>query len=183
MIYDDDDQLFIYIASHGDFKEGIIKEGFLVFKDSKSTEEDEFNQTCLSHSDLLNYVNNIPCKHIFLVVDACYAGALDICNSSIRSENEYKDKDKDQFIRDKLEHKARIFLASSRKTEVSDGTKGQHSPFAFRVIETLRMKGGALGIVTIGDIKGNIDKAQGEPVLCNMPNNDPGSDFLFITRE
>ena len=74
MKYGEDDQLFIFIAGHGDFSDD-FREGYIIAKNS--LKDDPEVSTYLSHSQLRNIIDQIPCRHIFLVMDACFGGTFD----------------------------------------------------------------------------------------------------------
>ena len=72
--YRGDDQLFIFFAGHGTFVQD-FREGYLIAKNSIKDDSDA--STYLSHSQLRNIIDQIPCKHIFVVIDACFSGTFD----------------------------------------------------------------------------------------------------------
>jgi hypothetical protein len=174
-----DDQLMIFISGHGYFDE-VMKEGFIVTRDSKV--DDEFKESYIAHSSLMRMMNNIPCNHILVVLDVCYAGTFDDYVASNKGIDLYAEKGRDSFITDKLKYKTRIFLASTRKTQVSDGVPGEHSPFARKFLEALRTKGGADKILTMSEIMSVMDKLPSNPLKGEFKGNEPGSDFLLIVK-
>lgn len=179
MTFEEDDQLFIMIAGHGIY-DPIFKEGYLVAKNSKL--EDDGRQTYLSYSNLRTLLNNIPCKHIFLVLDACFGGTFDQSVSHRGDDNLYSGVGKDEFIIRKLKYKTRLYMTSGGKEYVPDGRPGQHSPFTRRLLEGLRSGGGEDHILTIGELNSFIDKVTPEPQKGQFGDNQPGSDFLFIKK-
>ncbi len=181
MQFNEDDQLFLFFAGHGKFDE-IFKEGFLVAKDSKR--EDENNETYISHAILKQRIENIPCKHIFLVIDACFGGALDplIAQGDSRGDNIYSEITKPEFIKRKLKFKTRKYLTSGGKEYVPDGRPGEHSPFTRKFLEALRSYGGNDGILTLSKINNYIEKVKPEPRFGGFGSDEPGSDFIFIVK-
>ena len=83
--FSDDDQLFIFIAGHGEFDE-IFKDGYIVPSDA--IKHDHNKKSYISHSNLRTIINNIPCKHIFLVMDVCFGGTFDPLLASRNIEKE-----------------------------------------------------------------------------------------------
>ena len=69
-----DDQLFIFIAGHGQFDD-IGKDGYIVAKDSKLN--DDTYDTYVPFSVLRTTIDNNPAKHIFLTMDVCFGGTFD----------------------------------------------------------------------------------------------------------
>jgi WD40 repeat protein len=178
--YSDGDQLFIFFAGHGSFDE-VTKEGFVVTKNSRK--DDISKTTYISHARLRQIIDNILCKHIFLVMDVCYAGTFDPLIAQLdRSEDEYSEVTKTEFINRKLKFKTRRFLTSGGKEYVPDGRPGMHSPFARKFLEALRSYGGKDGILTFGEIINYVEKVKPEPRTGEFGTNEPGSDFIFIAR-
>lgn len=178
--YDENDQLFIFIAGHGQFDE-VLGDGYIVAKDSRL--KDETKTSYISHSNLRTIVNNIPCKHIFLVVDACFGGTFDpLIAANLRGESEYVEATKSEFVQRKMKFKTRRFLTSGGKEYVPDGRPGQHSPFTRKFLEALRSYGGKDGILTINEILNYVEKVKPEPRAGEFGGNEPGSDFIFVAR-
>ena len=137
-----DDQLFIMFAGHGHFDQ-LFNQGYLVCKDSKITDEEKLSY--ISHSNLRSIIDNIPSKHIFLAIDACFGGTFDPYISSAAHRGGagiYDELENIEYINRKLKLRTRKFLTSGGKEYVSDGRPGQHSPFARKLLEALRSYGG-----------------------------------------
>ena len=179
----DDDQLFIFIAGHGEFDE-VFSEGYLVTKDSKSN--DEIKESYVSHSNLRTIINNIPCNHILLTMDVCFGGTFDpfVANSrGVERTGGYTGDDaKRLFIERKMKFDTRKFLTSGGKEYVPDGRPGYHSPFAAKLLEGLRGGGGDDGIITFGELFNFVERANPAPTQGSFGKNQPGSDFLFIKK-
>ncbi len=174
----DDDQLFIFIAGHGEFDK-YFRDGYIVCKDSKL--EDESKSSFMSHSNLRTIINNIPCKHVFLVMDVCFGGTFDQFIAQRGNEN-YKGMDNSEFINRKLKYRTRIYLTSGGKEYVPDGRPGHHSPFAHNFIEALSSGGGEDNILTVSELMRYVEKTIPEPRKGGFGSNQPGSDFLFIVK-
>ena len=176
--FSDQDQLFIFIAGHGEYDE-VFQEGYLVASDSKKN--DEVKQSYLSHSNLRTLVNNIPCKHIMLVLDACFGGTFDPTVAA-RGGGNPDTANRNLFILRKLNYKTRLYLTSGGKEYVPDGRPGQHSPFTRKFLDALRSYGGGDKILTVNEVYSYIEKVTPEPRHGEFGNNEPGSDFLFIAK-
>ena len=178
-----DDQLFIFIAGHGKF-DPLVKDGYLVFKDSKR--DDETSDSYYPYTSLSVTLNNNPCRHIFLTLDACFGGTFDQAIASRGSEDMdpiYAGKSSAEFIKKKLIHKTRIYLTSGGKVYVQDGRPGKHSPFAYWFIESLRTYGGKLGVITSSEINFTVERGQKEdPKYGWFGDNEPGSEFIFEAK-
>ncbi len=176
----DGDQMFIFIAGHGQFDE-VLGDGYVVCRDSRL--KDEVKTSYISHSTLRTIINNLPCRHILLLVDACFGGTFDpLIAASDRGEDEYSQVTKPEFINRKMRFRTRRFLTSGGKEYVPDGRPGQHSPFTRRFLEALRSYGGKDGVLTLGEVLLYIETVRPEPRAGEFGTNEPGSDFLFITK-
>ncbi|MBC7391151.1 MAG: caspase family protein [Opitutaceae bacterium] len=177
--YADGDQLFVFIAGHGEY-DPVFKEGYLVAADTKK--DDDARVTYLSHSNMRTMLNNIPCQHIFLTLDACFGGTFDQEASSRGGNDQYTGIGKDEYIKRKMKYKTRLYLTSGGKEYVPDGRPGQHSPFARKLLEGLRSSGGEDGILSYSELLGFVEKVTPEPRKGEFGDNQPGSDFLFIRK-
>lgn len=176
------DQLFIMFAGHGHFDQ-LFNQGYLVCKDSKITDEEKLSY--ISHNNLRSIIDNIPNKHIFLAIDACFGGTFDpyISSSAHRGGSwMYDELEHIEYINRKLKLRTRKFLTSGGKEYVSDGRPGQHSPFTRKLLEALRSYGGADNILTLSEIKAFVEKIDPEPRFGEFGTDQPGSDFIFILK-
>lgn len=175
------DQLFIFFAGHGTYDQ-TFGEGFVVTKESMLN--DEGKTTYLSHNRLRSIINNVPCEHIFLAMDVCFGGTFDAALASARGQDDevYREQSQAEFLTRKLTYKTRKYLTSGGKTYVSDGIKGQHSPFAKSFLAALDSQGGKDGILTIQEIFSYVEKLKNPPRLGEFGDNAPGSDFLFLVK-
>jgi hypothetical protein len=178
--YLEDDQLLIFFAGHGQFDE-VTKTGYIVTSDSEKG--DEIKETYLSHSVLRDQINNIPCKHVLLTMDACFGGTFDpvIAKAGSRGEDDYE-LTKPEFVKRKLRFKTRLYLTSGGKEYVPDGRPGSHSPFARKILEALRNYGGKDGVVTMNELNTYLERLETLPRSGEFGDNEPGSDFVFVAR-
>jgi Caspase domain len=181
MNYLPDDQLFIFIAGHGKFDD-VIKDGYLVSKDSRKA--DETNESYIPFSYLKTAIDNNPCKHIYLVMDACFGGTFDqaIAKRGEDDEGMYSEVTQTEFIKKKLRFKTRVYLTSGAKEYVPDGKAGKHSPFASKFIEALRAYGGRNKVLTSQQIFLYVERTKPEPRYGTFGDNEPGSEFVFVAR-
>jgi hypothetical protein len=179
--YDDNSQLFIFIAGHGGYDDFV--NGFITCKDSKSKDEDPLRDTYIHYSFLRDLVNSINCKHILITLDACFGGTFSGGESRNENDELYKNTERSKFIEAKLQYKSRLYLTSGGKEYVPDGRPGYHSPFAFRFIETLRSKGGKDGIITWSELTTGVESAKPLPRFGSFGDSEPGGNFLFAEKE
>ncbi|MFZ6012133.1 MAG: caspase family protein [Bacteroidota bacterium] len=175
--YKPQDQLFIFFAGHGYFDE-TLNEGYAVARNS--LKNDKGKSSYVSYERLRSLVNNIPCEHIFLVMDVCFGGTFDPTVARSRGgENTVTDK---QYLARKLTYKTRRFLTSGGKEYVPDGRPGHHSPFAAKLILALKEGGGTDRILTLDEIKAYVEKLTPEPRFGGFGDNNASSDFLFVNK-
>ncbi|MFZ1806322.1 MAG: caspase family protein [Cyclobacteriaceae bacterium] len=174
------DQLFIFFAGHGQFDE-TFGEGFVVTKESLAN--DEAKTTYLSHNRLRSIINNIPCEHIFLAMDVCFGGTFDqaIAHRGM-DEDIYKEATQAEMVTRKLSYKTRKYLTSGGKEYVPDGRPGMNSPFARKMLEALRGRGGKDLILSLGELNTYVEALKPQPRMGEFGDNAPGSDFVFIAR-
>jgi len=175
------DQLFVFFAGHGHFDQ-YFNQGYIVCQDSKRNDEEKLSY--ISHSNLRDIINNLPCKHVFLTIDACFSGTFDqsIATSGQRGMEVYDELSKVEFINRKLKFKTRKYLTSGGKEYVSDGVPGSHSPFTRKILEALRSYGGDDHILTLNELKTYVEKINPEPRFGEFGTNEPGSDFIFVVK-
>lgn len=180
--YDDNDQLLIMFAGHGDYKEN-VHEGYVVLKDSRAKRNDAARNSYISYANLRNTIDNIPCKHIVLTLDVCFGGTFDQRIARRGDEDDDPLISTAEFIKRKGQFRTRRFLTSGGKEYVPDGTPGRHSPFARRFIEALRTYGGKSGLLTLGKIWESVERVTPQPYAGEFGSNEPGSDFLFVAKK
>lgn len=175
------DQLFIFIAGHGQFDE-VFSDGYIVGKNSKTN--DEAKESYISHSNLRTIVSNIPNNHIFLTMDVCFGGTFDraVAKRGQDADGMYNDLATAEFVERKLKHKTRLYFTSGGKNYVQDGRPGAHSPFARKFLEALRNYGGRDKVLTTEEIWGYLETLPMEPHKGEFEGNQPGSDFVFVAR-
>lgn len=175
------DQLLVFIAGHGDYDE-VTEEGFLVARNSKKG--DLSRSSYIAHARLRDIVEKFSAGHVLLVMDVCFGGSFDqrIGAGGHRGGDEYAEISAADFRKRKLKYRTRRYLTSGGKEYVPDGRPGQHSPFARKILEALRSYGGKQGYLTIGKISEFVEKVTPEPRAGEFGTNEPGSDFVLISK-
>jgi hypothetical protein len=172
------DQLLVFFAGHGEFDES-LKEGFVVARNSLAS--DKGKTTYISHNRIKGILNNSDCEHILLAMDVCFGGTLDDRIARSRKVESYEDTPSKMVAR-KLSQRTRKYLTSGGKQYVSDGIAGKHSPFAGKLIESLRTYGGADRILTLQEILTNMEVLTITPRTGSFGDDGPLSDFVFIAK-
>jgi len=174
------DQLFIFFAGHGQYDQ-TFGEGFVVTRESQL--HDEGKTTYLSHNRLRSIINNIPSEHILLAMDVCFGGTFDQAIAHRGLEDDvYKEAGQAEMVTRKLSYKTRKYLTSGGKEYVPDGRPGMNSPFARKMLEALRSRGGRDMILSLGEINTYVETLKPQPRLGEFGDNAPGSDFIFVVK-
>ncbi|HUU27998.1 MAG TPA: caspase family protein [archaeon] len=171
------DELMIVLSGHGYFDED-SKTGYFMPRDGKLPKDDPIMNTYINYPELNNILNNLPCEHILVVIDACFAGTFNEVLAMRGEEEASAELPREEFILRKLEFKSRMLLSSGGKVKVPE-----RSRFMYRFLEGLRNYGGRDRILTVEELKSTyMDRIDPTPFLMWFGENHPGSSFLFIAR-
>ena len=127
-VLNSDDNLLIYYAGHGFFKEK-LNFGFLVPVDGRVDSVDSL----IPNSLILDYLRGIQAHHIFLIVDSCFSGDFIIKNNL----NSRSGSISEVFAERVDRIPSRWGLAAGRIEKVEDGLIGNHSPFNRSLVDYL----------------------------------------------
>jgi sulfatase modifying factor 1 len=180
--YAKDAQLLIFFSGHGDFIEG-KGEGFFIPRDGKL--QDRYQDTYLPHARLQRIIDNIPCPHILLAIDACYSGTFDEQvaarykdKSGWGRPNDNEEAERKRFIENSLRYRSRLFLTSGGKERTPDP-----SAFAEAFKTALRAFGGQDRILEYAELYYQyLQKATPMPRFGEFGANETGSNFLFVLQ-
>jgi hypothetical protein len=173
--FNDQDQLFIFIAGHGDYDE-TNDIGYLVFPD---TPLGHVYDSEMNLQELRQRIDTIPAKHIFLVMDSCFAGSLDPSLGGA-SRGAYDPIPLEKLEQRSADKKTRYFLTSGGKEYVPDGTPGNHSPFASLFILALEKGSKPAGYLNLPQMPHYFERLGTIPRAGNLGHNEDGADFFFI---
>ncbi len=180
--YQPKDQLLVFYAGHGKFDE-VTRMGYLAPSDAEL--DDLVGDSYISHSNLRDYVNRIPCDHTFVMLDACFGGTFDqalAMSGSRGGQSMFYELTRSEFIERKLKYKTRKYLTSGGKEYVPDGRPGAHSPFARKMLEALRNYGGNDKVLTFTELMTYFEALTPQPRSGEFGENEPGSDFIFVAK-
>ncbi len=172
------DQLMVFFAGHGHFDD-TFGEGYVVAKNS--LQNDLSRSTYISHNRLRGVISNIPSEHTLLLMDVCFGGTLDPLIARARGLKEYEAAPWEVVAR-KLSYRTRKYITSGGKEYVSDGIPGQHSPFAAKLIEALKSRGGSDQLLTLSEVKASLESLKQVPRFGSFGDDDQQSDFVFIVQ-
>lgn len=178
--YNHNDQLLLFYGGHGDFDQD-TKLGYVILKDSKKVEDDPERTTWVSHSVVETLLAGIGCKHVGVIIDACFSGTFDKDLALERGDGKIKDIVK--YAKQKFQLSSRNFLTSGGKEYVSDGRPGKHSPFMEKLLGILtNVKGTAL--LSWGDISNEMKKGKEiNPRSGTFTNHQTGGEYLLLYTE
>jgi uncharacterized caspase-like protein len=171
-----DDQLFVFFAGHGTYKDR-LQDGGIAVKDSIANNIN----TYLRFEWIKSRLKLFSSRHVLVVVDVCYSGAFfkSVLVSDRDSGNRMKMTDAD-YYRDRIKFLTRKAVASSALKPVSDGIPGTHSPFVTELLSVLS-KTQNKEVITFDDIKNAVNRVKPGPVAGDF-GGEPGSDFFFVPK-
>ena len=116
---DENDNLMIIFSGHG---KKVHDQGFWIPFEADPEQDADF----ISTSDITQRLKSIKCKHVFMIIDACFSGTM------IQKFRGDDDEDKEGL------RPSRRVLTSSHSRELAlDGTAGENSPFAEIILDYL----------------------------------------------
>lgn len=160
------DNLIVYYSGHGHYDDE-FDEGYWIPVNAKPNDASNF----ISNSNIIKVINALNTQHTLLIVDSCFSGSL-----VVRKRNAIPDE----------RFKSRRILASGRHETVSDGKKGENSPFSAGILTYLRKntspKLDATSIIKY--VKDYVfTQAKQHPVDGRIQNSDDeGGEFVFYLR-
>ncbi|MEL7120204.1 MAG: caspase family protein [Bacteroidota bacterium] len=120
----ENDNLVIYFAGHGEYKEN-IEEGFWIPYDGEPSQSRSFNYgSFLSFDFMSRYFRAINSLHTVVIADSCYSGAM------------FRDTRSKNYVPKDYYFPSRFLLTAGRNEVVSDG--GKNSPFAEALLTYLK---------------------------------------------
>ncbi len=121
-----DDNVIIYYSGHGILDKD-FDEGFWVSYESKRGDR----SSCVPNIMLLRAIRRMNARHIALVSDSCFSGSIFANTRSVEDDSVLGAERKAALA-------SRWGFSSGMEEVVSDGTAGEHSPFAAGIINYLK---------------------------------------------
>lgn len=191
--FNPDDQLLVFFAGHGEIRKSPDGSsiGYLVAKDSKSPQQDPTRRTYLRHSSLEEDLSTMACRHILVVMDACFSSTfgMDITEggSMARPRRKYlaNRQEKSAYVRELLKRRSRLYLLAG-ESEVLAGGQGELSPFTQQLWYALTNREAlADGLVEFAELTALIHAAKLNPApkAGYFSKNEAGATFIFQTKE
>lgn len=170
------DNLLIYYAGHGELEEDENR-GYWLPVDAGSEQDAKW----LVNDSIKNWVRSSKAKHILLIVDSCFAGALMRGNSEDKS---FERLSKTVIDRNK-KLKTRVVMTSGGNTPVVDSDGGEHSYFADKLIRVLENNTDVIQTSKVfQDVRRYvIDNAEQTPNYSQIfGTGHDGGEFLFFPK-
>lgn len=171
----ENDSLVLYFAGHGLIDKSVDGEGYWL---TYGCNKQNYFSEGLSNIELLRYIKVLDARHILLLVDSCFSGALF-----------YERKDGDEVAFDEMEkYASRWAITAGHLEVVSDGQPGNHSPFAEKLISFLSRNDHRGGLFTASDlskyirraVRANAAQSPDGRALFNV--GDEGGEFVFYMK-
>ncbi len=175
LAYGPEDQLVIAFAGHGTYDEvGAI--GYLAARDSASRQRDPNFESLIPYPWLLALIDGIPCRHILLVVDACYSGSLSESDPAAGGPPPAE-------LRDRGRLKTRRFLTSGGKEYVTDGDPDRHTPFMGKLLAGLRSQKAGDRLTLEQLFARFMSQIEPRPRWGRFGSDRSGGEFFLLARE
>lgn len=165
-------KILIYFAGHGRIKE-VTYQGFWIPVEARKSAFADY----VSNSDIRDHIKAMKARHVLLISDSCFSHSLfrDVVGEKMTKN-----------IFDKWERNKSRWIFCSGKGVVSDGKKGENSPFARQIIK--RLSEPEIDKINIGGLANDIAIAIGQnydQVADARPLAEAGNDggqFVFFRK-
>ena len=170
--FDPEGQLLLFFSGHGEFADG---NGFFLPSD---VQPGDLDATAIAYPTWRSRIDNIACKHLLVVIDACYSGTFDASvamrGAPMKRPGELSDGEK--FYQEHLARTTRLFLASGGKEQTPD-----KSDFAKKLLEGLRVADAPFGLLTTGQLfELYVKQIRPVPLFGEFGKDEAGSSFIFM---
>jgi len=179
-----EDSLLVYFAGHGEV-DAASKQGYWVPSDGQSNNQ----KSLLSNRAISDILNTVAAKHVLVVADSCYSGAM--TRASLPTINPgAADSAWSDWIRKVSNSRSRTALTSGGLQPVADSGRGQNSYFATAVLGALQANSAVLeGQNLFRGVASSMALAAVESSIVQVPEYAPiqfagheAGEFLFVPR-
>ncbi|MDF7822815.1 caspase family protein [Pontiellaceae bacterium B12227] len=141
-IEDENSQLLIYLSCHGHAL-GWRKKHYWIAHDGAPLPEGENSLNgWVEASDVIDAFDNIPCKHILLISDACFSGYIAEKykgNDDVIINTPRFGRQMENYLDVAKRKKSRELISSCLNEKTPDADFGKYSRFASEIIQSLRL--------------------------------------------
>lgn len=173
--YDSDSQLLLFFSMHG--QRTPQNQGYLIPRDGGASVS---SGKWLSHTDLSDMVDAIPCPRILVSLDACFSGAFG-ANRAIPGGADWEIANLDCNVKRELAFKnkypARKYLTAGHANDRAPAD----SKYAERWYKALQNEGDD-GIVSFSELWGALDQVDYVRPTNGVFGSDNKGDFAFIKK-
>jgi len=178
----EEDNLLIYYAGHGEINKSDQSAYWL----PTDAELDNSANWLSSHS-ITEFLNIIAAKHILVVADSCYSGAM-TQTSIARLPAQMADDKRKKWLEFMVKRKARTVMTSGGVKPVLDSGGGGHSVFAKAFLKALKQNTGLVEDYELfREVSGSVKNTASlvgfkqEPQYSSMSHaGHEGSPFFFV---
>ncbi|MGH8552247.1 MAG: caspase family protein [Methylococcales bacterium] len=180
----ENDNLLIYYAGHGELDQVNMRGHWLpVDADADN------NANWISTISITDILNTMSSRHILVIADSCYSGAM-TRSSLARLETGMSADKKSEWLKAMVKAKSRTVLTSGGMAPVMDGGGGDHSVFANALIKALRSSTGLLeGQELYHNVSANVVAVAANYDVEQVPRYAPvahagheAGEFFFIPK-
>ena len=179
------DNLLIYYAGHGELDE-VNKEGQWLPIDA----EPESTANWISTDAITDIINTMSVKHVLVVADSCYSGAM-TRTSLARLESGMSPDLKHKWLEMMVQAKSRTVFTSGGLKPVLDSGSDGHSIFAKAFVDALKknsdiLEGQALYRKVYSEVQNAADRVGFDQAPQYAPIRHTGhesGDFFFVPKE
>ncbi len=178
------DNLLIYYAGHGEIDQSDQSAYWL-----PTDAESDNSANWLSSHSITQYLNIIAARHILVVADSCYSGAM-TQSSIIRLPEKMAEKKRKKWLNFMVKRKARTIMTSGGVRPVLDSGGGQHSIFAKAFLNVLKQNKGLMEDYELfRGVSGGVQKSaalvgfhQSPQYSAMLHAGHEGSPFFFVAN-
>jgi uncharacterized caspase-like protein len=132
-----DANVLVYYAGHGELDEQTGM-GFWLPVDAGPDDRNDW----ISSAEISDQLDLLPARHVLVVVDSCYSGAL--TQTALPYYSGTSEEERERWLEQIAKNRSRTALTSGGLKPVLDTMGGDHSIFARAILETLRENDSAL---------------------------------------
>jgi len=185
--YHHDDRILIFFSGHGQTVNlpGGGKEGFLIPVDARVQLNNidnaaPFLKTCVQMSEVWDYLNSSPAKHVLLIADACYSGLL--------TQNRSLGISSGALVAIASKRALQVMTAGGQGETSSEMDAYGHGAFTYKLLEELKARGQTPGdIFTTSELYAAVERSVADATNGaqdpQFGNYKTEGDFLFITTK
>lgn len=168
--FDQNGQLLIFFSGHG------VKDYFLpIGADETSTRT--LLSSAVPYYMLADDINRMLCKHILVMVDACYSKSFEEATRGNVPQKRYNELTEEEYIVDNFKkNKTRLFFTS----DAVGAETPDNSDMARKFIDALNNKGGKDYILRYSELDDYLLNAKPKVNKGSFKDNQTDADFLFI---